>query len=328
MALDFERDHLLTELKERKPKKVLVQLAEGIKKHAPEIASWIESLGIEAIFSGETAWGGCCIALQEAQAIGADLLIHFGHAEFIQSTFPILYIEVKDLLDLEPIMKKSLKELKEFKKIGLSYSIQHRHDLENIKKFYEKAGKEVVLSKKLGYVAYEGHIVGCQYEGLKAIQDEVEAFVIVGNQFHAMGAALALEKPVILLDVYNDGVRSMKGLREKILKQRAISIEKMREAENVAIIIEIKPGQRFGSPKFLLQKLKEAGKNAVVITMSELTPDKLMNFYNIDAFVELACPRIAVDDFYKYEKPILTMKEALVALGLKTWEETLKTGFI
>ena len=123
-----------------------------------------------------------------------------------------------------------------------------------------------------------------------------------------MGAALALEKPVILLDVYNDGVRSMKGLREKILKQRAISIEKMREAENVAIIIEIKPGQRFGSPKFLLQKLKEAGKNAVVITMS--------------------CPRIAVDDFYKYEKPILTMKEALVALGLKTWEETLKTGFI
>lgn len=102
--------------------------------------------------------------------------------------------------------------------------------------------------------------MGCQYEGLKAIQQEVEAFVIIGNQFHAMGASLALEKPVVLLDVYNDEVRSMKGLREKILKQRAISIERLREAENVAIIVEIKPGQKFGSPRYLLEKLKEAGK--------------------------------------------------------------------
>ncbi|MGA2130045.1 MAG: diphthamide biosynthesis enzyme Dph2 [Candidatus Pacearchaeota archaeon] len=328
MALDFEKEKLLKELKKRKPKRVLVQLAEGIKKHAPEISNWIEPLGIEVIFSGETCWGACSIAVQEAQALGCDLIVHFGHAEFISSKFPILYIEVKDLLDLNPILKKSLKEIKEFKTIGLSYSIQHRHDLKNILDFYRKAGKKVILSKKVGNVAYEGHIVGCQYEGLKAIQKDVEAFVIIGNQFHSMGASLALEKPVVLIDVYNDDVRSMKGLREKILKQRAISIEKLREAENVAIIVEIKPGQKFGSPKFLLQKLKEAGKNAVVITMSEMTPDKVMNFYNIDAFIELACPRIALDDFYKYEKPILTFREALVALGLKTWEETLKTGFV
>lgn len=326
--LDFEKERLIRELKKRKPKRVLVQLAEGIKKHAPEIASWIENLGIECIFSGETCWGACSIAVQEAMALQADLIVHFGHVEFISSKFPILYIEVKDILDLQPILKKSLKEIKEFKTIGLSYSIQHRHDLENITEFYRKNGKKVILSKKIGNVAYEGHIVGCQYEGLKAIQKQVEAFVILGNQFHSMGAALALEKPVILVDVYNYNVRSMKGMREKILKQRAISIERLKEAENVAIIVEIKPGQKFGSPKFLLQKLKEAGKNAVVITMNELTPDKLMNFYNIDAFIELACPRIAIDDFYKYEKPILTFKEALVALGVKTWEEMLEFGFV
>ena len=328
MVLDFEKEKLIQELKQRKPKRVLVQLAEGIKKHAPEISQWITGLGIECIFSGETCWGGCSIAVQEAQAIGVDLIVHFGHAQFIESDIPIIYIEVKDILNLNPILKKSLKDIKSFKTIGLSYSIQHRHDLKNIINFYERNKKRVILSKKLGYVAYEGHIVGCQYGGLKAIQKEVDCFVIIGNQFHAMGAVLALEKPVILIDVYNDNVRSMKGLRQKILKQRAFSIEKLREAENVAIITEIKPGQRFGSPKYLLEKLKEAGKNPVVITMSELTPDKLMNFYNIDAFIELACPRIAIDDFYKYEKPILTMKEALVALGLKSWEETLETGFI
>ena len=38
--------------------------------------------------------------------------------------------------------------------------------------------------------------------------------------------------------------------------------------------------------------------------MNEMTPDKLMNFYYVDAFVVLACPRIPIDDFAKYNKPL------------------------
>ena len=326
MTLDFEKEKLVRELKKAKPKRVLVQLAEGIKQNASEISEVISSLGIECIFSGETCWGACSVALQEAQALGADLLVHFGHAEFFDAKFPIIYMEVKDILNLNPILKKSLSSLKKYKKIGLSYSIQHRHDLENIKKFYEDNGKKVTLSKKIGNVAYEGHIVGCQYSGLKAIQDEVEAFVILGNQFHGMGAVMAVKKPVVLVDVYNDNVRTLAGLRGKILKQRAFSIEKLKEAKNVGVIIEIKPGQKFGSPRYIMEKLKEKGKNAILITMSELTPEKIMNFYHIEAFIELACPRIALDDFHKYPKPILTMKEALVALGEKSWKDILDTG--
>ena len=262
MTLDFEKEKLIKELKKRKPKKVLVQLAEGIKRNAPEISEVIEGLGIEVIFSGETEWGACSVAVQEAVALGVDLIVHFGHAEFIRTDFPILYMEVRDILNLKPLLEKSLSFIKKYKKIGLSYSIQHRHDIKNIKKFYEDKGKKVLLSKKIGNVAYEGHIVGCQYEGLKVIQDKVECFVVIGNQFHSMGATLAVKKPVVLLDVYNNNVRTMEGLRDKILKQRIISIEKLKEAKNVGIIIEIKPGQKFGSPKHLLEKLRKKGKTA------------------------------------------------------------------
>ncbi len=328
MVLNFEKEKLIAELKKRKPKRVLVQLAEGIKKNAPEISQWIEGLGIECIFSGETCWGACSVAVQEAQALGVDLIVHFGHAEFIKIDFPVIYMEVQDVLNLKPILTKSIPVLKEYKTIGLSYSIQHRHDIGNIKKFYEDHGKKVILSKKAGTNAYEGHITGCEYLGLRQIQDEVECFVIIGNQFHSMGAVLGVKKPVVLVDVYNDSVRSMKGLRDKIIKQRAFSIERLREAKNVGIIIEIKPGQKFGSPKKLLEKLKAAGKTAVVITMDELTPDKIMNFYHIDVFVELACPRIALDDFAKYPKPILTMREALVGIGEKSWDDLLNNGFV
>src|SRR3989344_2606696 len=150
MTLNFEKEKLIEELKARKPKKVLIQLAEGIKQDASEISNWIEGLGIECIFSGETCWGACSVAVQEAQALGVDLLVHFGHAEFIKVDFPILYMEVQDVLDLKPIMTKSLPALEEYKTMGLSYSIQHRHDIENIKHFYESHGKKVILSQKAG----------------------------------------------------------------------------------------------------------------------------------------------------------------------------------
>src|SRR3989338_2508382 len=103
----------------------------------------------------------------------------FRHAKFIDVKFPILYIEVKDELNLEPLLKKSLQSLKKFKKIGLSYSIQHRHDIEKIKKFYEDKGKEILLSKKIGFAAYEGHVVGCEYRGLKEIQNKVDCFLVI-----------------------------------------------------------------------------------------------------------------------------------------------------
>ncbi|MDD5700046.1 MAG: diphthamide biosynthesis enzyme Dph2 [Candidatus Nanoarchaeia archaeon] len=328
MTLDFEKEKLAKELKKRKPKRVLVQLAEGIKQNSTELAEIFNDLGIEAIFSGETSWGACAPAVQEAEALGADLIVHFGHAEFLKINFPILYIEVKDVLNLNPLLQKSLNILKKYRKIGFSYSIQHRQDVGKIEEFYKSHGKDILLSKKLGHAAYEGHIVGCQYAGLKAIENQVDCFVILGNQFHGMGAVLSVEKPVVLLDVYNNNVRELSALRNKILKQRAIAIEKFRQAKNIGIIVEIKPGQKFGSPKYLLEKLKEQGKNPVIITMSELSPDKIMNFYNIEAFVELACPRIAIDDFAKYPRAILTFKEALVALGIKSWEEMLKIGLV
>lgn len=328
MTFNFETNKLIAELKKRKPKKVLVQLPEGIKKHANQISKTIEKLGIKVVFSGETCWGGCSVAVQEAKALGVDLIIHFGHAKFIDVDFPVLYIEIKDELNLNSIIKKSLKELEKYKTIGLSYSIQHRHDVNNIIKFYEEHGKKIVLSKKSGYAAYEGHVLGCEYSGLRVIEKQIDCFVIIGNRFHSIGAALVVEKPVILIDVYNDEVCEVGGIRNKILKQRANSIQKLKDARNVGIITEEKIGQKFSSVELLAGKLKKQDKNVVIITMNEITPDKLMNFYDIDCFIVLACPRIAIDDFAKYSKPIVTFKEALVALGESSWGDVMREGFL
>jgi 2-(3-amino-3-carboxypropyl)histidine synthase len=328
MTLDFETNKLIEELKVMKPKRVLVQLPEGIKQNAFDILREVEALGIEVIFSGETCWGGCAISVDEARNVKADLIIHFGHSEFIKVDFPVIYVEVKDELDLIPFLEKSVEGLKEFKTIGLSYAIQHKQDLDKIIKFYENLGHEIVISKKSGVAAYAGHVVGCEFSGLKLIEEKVDCFVVIGNNFHSMGAALAVNKPVFLVDVYNDSFANMNEIREKILRERFVSIEKFKKSKKIGIIVESKVGQKFGSLDFLLKKFKDADKEIIVITMNEVTPDKLMNFYNVETFVELGCPRIAVDDFSKYERNIITFKEALVGLGLKTWEELLIEGVL
>lgn len=328
MTFNFETEKLRKDLKKIKPKRVLVQLPEGVKQNSFELLKFFKELNIEVIFSGETCWGGCSVAVEEAKAVKADLIVHFGHSEFMKVDFPVIYIPIKDELNLEPLLKKSLSELKAFRNIGLSCSVQHIHDLKNIVEFYKKSGKKVVVSKKKGNVSSEGQVLGCQYFGLKEIEDKVECFVVVGNNFHSMGAALAVDKPVFLIDVYNNEVKSMKGVKDKILRQRILSVEKFKEAKKIGIIVGVKQGQQFGSYKILIDKFTKLGKEVVVLTINEFSPDKLINFYNVDAFVELACPRIATDDFARYRKPIITFKEALVVLGEKSWDDLIKEGLL
>jgi len=255
MVLNFETEKLMQELKERKPKRVLIQLPEGIKQNAFDILKDIDSLGIEVIFSGETCWGGCAVSVDEAKNVGADLIIHFGHSEFIKVDFPVLYVEVKDELDLTPFLEKSVEGLKDFKTIGLSYAIQHKQDLESIINFYEEKGHKVIISGKKGVASYAGHVVGCEFSGLKIIEKEVDCFVIIGNNFHSMGAALAVSKPVFLVDVYNDSFTDMEEIRQKTLKERFVSIEKFKKSKKIGIIVESKVGQKFGSLDFLITLL-------------------------------------------------------------------------
>jgi diphthamide synthase subunit DPH2 len=51
-----------------------------------------------------------------------------------------------------------------------------------------------------------------------------------------------------------------------------------------------------------------------------LNPDHLLGL-DVDAFVSVACPRIAIDDFAIYKKPIITPPEAEIVYGQRKWED-------
>ena len=328
MRFEFQNEKVIEEIKRRKAKNVLIQLPEGIKRKGLEIANLLEKkTGVKVIVSGETCWGGCDIAIDEAKNLGADFIIHYGHAPFKEYDYKdIFYVECYDNFKVTPLIKRSLESLNSFKKIALISSIQHIHKLKEVKEFLEKNNKEILIPSKKGYSYYDGHVVGCEYSGLKNIS--CDAVLVLGNQFHSLGASLSIDKNVYLIDIYNNNVILMNSLRDKVIKQRFASIERAKKAKRFGIIQGNKPGQKFGSADILKKYLQEQDKEVLVITMSEITPDKLLSFYNIEAFIELACPRIAIEDYDKYPKPILTFKEALVLVNKLSWEDLLKQGLI
>lgn len=51
------------------------------------------------------------------------------------------------------------------------------------------------------------------------------------------------------------------------------------------------------------------------VALSEIFPGKLALMGEVEAWVQVACPRLSIDWGYAFEKPLLSPYEALVALG-------------
>lgn len=70
----------------------------------------------------------------------------------------------------------------------------------------------------------------------------------------------------------------------------------------------------------IINKIRSSGKKAYKVYMNEISPQGLMA-YRVDAFVSTACPRLAMDDYSRYDKPVLTPIEAEVALDIREWDD-------
>ena len=57
------------------------------------------------------------------------------------------------------------------------------------------------------------------------------------------------------------------------------------------------------------------GKAAYLLAAREITPETLLEFPSIDAYVNTACPRVSLEATGKFEKPVLTVNEFMVVCG-------------
>ena len=327
---NLEEARIVEEIQKLAAKRVLLQLPEGLKAEASRLVNLLQEKTDASIFvSGQACWGACDLPIDEARALDANLIVHFGHAPFHKPDFPILYIETRYECDITPFIQKNLETFKQFKKVALVASVQHLHQIPVLQKLLEKEGLVVVIPKGLGRSFYAGQILGCEASGPKLIEKDVDAFLSIANQFHTLAVTLSTEKPVLLLDPVHEQVKDLQPLKEQIIKKRFAVIEKAKQANSFGILVSLKSGQlNTVVAENLKKKLVAKGKDVIIITMKEFQPDELLNFGNIEVFVVTACPRVAIEDQPRYGKPVLTLKELFVVLGEVSWEDNLKNGFI
>jgi 2-(3-amino-3-carboxypropyl)histidine synthase len=325
---DFEEERIIQEIQRLSAKRVLIQLPQGLKPEATKIATIVEKAGALAFISADPCYGACDVATNEAESLGADLVIHFGHSKFVKhENVPTIYVEVRALVNINEPLKKALQLLSNYSNIGLATSVQHIQILNEAHEFLVRSGKTVIIGEA-GRVEYAGQVIGCDYSNVKSIVDKVDAYLFVGGGFfHALGIALSTSKPTFVVDPYDNRAFSLNEAAQKLLKQHWACIEQARNAKTIGIIIGLKPGQKRIEDALNMKKLIEKhGKNAYLLAIREVTPEVILDFPTIDAYVNTACPRISLDAPEKFVKPLLTANEFLVASGEASWENMLKKG--
>ncbi|MFQ5648204.1 MAG: diphthamide biosynthesis enzyme Dph2 [Candidatus Aenigmatarchaeota archaeon] len=300
---------LAGKVKARKAKRVLLQVPEGLKMRAQELAAGLEKAGIEVFISGEPCYGACDVRDCSARLLNCDLLVHLGHTDLgLETRVPVLYEECRLDLDPVPLLKKHLGLLSAPKRLGLSTTVQYLSGLEKAKAFLESQGKEVLLASS-PKTKCPGQILGCDFSGPKSIESQVDAFLFIGSgYFHPLGISMAVEKPVLFLNIENGQLLNMKSEKEMLQRVRFAQVEKAKEAETFGILLSTKPGQfHLKQAEQAKKRLEALGKQAWTLLMNEITPEKLLGL-KLDCLVNCACPRLT-DDSRLFKKPILNLDD-------------------
>ena len=327
-GFDYEEERIKQEIINLGAKRVLIQLPEGLKPEASRIAKVVEKAGALALISADPCYGACDIAVNEAERLGVDLVVHFGHSKLVKhEQVPTIYVEARASVNVDVTVEKALELLSKYSKIGLATSVQHLQMLNGARELLVRAGKTVIIGDALR-MGYAGQVIGCDYSNVKSIANEVEAYLFVGGgMFHALGIALSTSKPTVIADPYDNRAYSIDEEAQKLLKAHWACIEQAQHAKTFGVLVGLKPGQKRLDEALKVKELVEKhGKTAYLLAIREVTPEALLEFPTIDAYVNTACPRISLDAPGKFSKPVLTINEFMVASGESSWESMLKKG--
>jgi 2-(3-amino-3-carboxypropyl)histidine synthase len=307
--MDFEIERIIDLARTNKARVLQLQFPEGLKRYGPLVAKQIkERVNVTVLLSGNPCYGACDLDYDTE----ADLLIHFGHAEIPElAAQRVCFVEVRSDVDVIPTVNDALSLIGEHR-IGIVTNVQHVHMLDLVRRHLESAGLQGVIGYGDGRVKYRGQVLGCNFSCARAI--DVDEYLYVGSgAFHALGVALATGKRVIAADPFLRKTSIVDV--DRIIKQRYALITKAMDAYTFCVLVGTKTGQqRLNLARRLLEDAIGRGHDAYIVTIDEVTPWTLYQF-PAEAYVNTACPRVAIDDSKLFKAPVLTPIEFEMVLG-------------
>ncbi len=308
---DYELDRIVEAVADRDARKVGLQFPEGLKRRGPRVADDLRELlpdGVRVLISGQPCYGACDLDTYLMRR--TDVFVHFGHSPMKESE-KIIYVPLFSNVEVAPIIDEAFAELsdpEEDPDVGLVTTAQHMNRFEEMRAHLEDAGYTVHTRRGDDRLTHEGQVLGCNYASADIPADQV--LYVGGGKFHPLGLAMEHpEKHVVIADPVNNVVTVADT--EKFLKQRYGAVHRAMSAEKWGVLFCTKIGQGRWD---IAERIVEENEDAYLITMDEITPDRLRNF-KMDAFVNTGCPRITTDDGPRFHKPMLTPGEYEIAVG-------------
>ncbi|MFQ5910255.1 MAG: diphthamide biosynthesis enzyme Dph2 [Thermoplasmata archaeon] len=316
MIGDWEIQKMADEISRLKAESVAIQFPDGLRKRMVNVVLELKKkVDVDVYLWGDPCYGACDVA-----DAPADLIFHLGHAPLphIESE-RVVYMELPSELPETDILERAIPLLGE--KVGLISSVQYVPELLRVRQFLASKGVAGMIGEGDSRISYPGQVLGCNFSSARSIADDVDVFLYIGGgNFHPIGVALATGKKVIVLDPERDEVRDVEDVVDEMKRLRFAAMEKARSAGVFGVIVSRKIGQeRLRLADSIERLLGEKGKKAVTIMLDYVTPENLMGLA-VDAFVSTACPRIAIDDQARFDRPILTQSELRIVLGELEWE--------
>lgn len=317
---NFEIHKTIWNIKKHNAKRVALQMPEGLLIYSLIISDILENFcGVETVVMGDVSYGACCIDDYTARALDCDLIVHYAHSCLVpidNMSIKVLYVFVTiniDEIHLINTIKRNFRpgsRLAIFGTIQFNptiHSVRHKLEQEETNPYYLITPQSRPLSK--------GEVLGCTSARLD--KHQIEAMIYIGDgRFHLESSMIHNpEIPAYRYDPYSRKFTREYYDQQQLIDIREDAIKAASSAKRIGLILGALGRQ--GNPvtlKKLETELNNRGISVVKIILSEIFPQKLAMFDDIDAFVQVACPRLSIDWGYAFNKPLLTPYEAMVML--------------
>lgn len=322
----YDLQKCITWIQKEKLERVCLQLPDCLLQDSFPIATHLEAgLGQKVYILGDTSYGSCCIDEVTAQHVGADGIIHFGHACLSPTTrLPIYHVLPKEEIDVQEFCKEFDRFFDDRNKdLLFFYDVSYAHAIEKIYESLKGKFKNLILTKLncISNVEYtdrqddENDIILGRYFQNDCKNGDYEMFFL-GPSGKTL-ANLAMTIPAKNWYYSNGGgIKQFEFFNTPWLKRRRFLVEKLKDAKIVAIVVATLGIKNYlNIITSLKSTLRKVNKKTYTLCVGKINPAKLANFPEMDALVVIACPESEIFESRDFLKPLLLPYEVDLAFN-------------
>ncbi|KAA0171373.1 hypothetical protein FNF28_00864 [Cafeteria roenbergensis] len=294
---EFEVPKIVARCRKSSARVVALQFPEGLLAYSLVIADILERFtSAEVTVLADVVYGACCVDDLSAEALGADLLVHFGHSCLVPvsaTRVPCMYVFVEITFDPSHLVRTVRGNLDPSERVAILGTIQFAPAVAAAREALQGHFAHVWVPQQMPLSP--GEVLGCTSPRLP---DDVTVLVFVADgRFHLESAMI--QNPslrALRYDPYGKVLTEEGYDTAAMTAARKRAIDRAKHARRWGVVVGTLGRQ--GNPR-VVDRLRAAlaakGLPVTVVLLSEVFPAKLALMRDVEAWVQVCCPRLSVD---------------------------------